>query len=134
MLSLLRQALALLVLPVLLSGAVGGASSVLFTCKYTKVASTACCCHTRGSESAAAELSRGSCCDITTVETALPVASVNAQLSLVGLSPFVWVQQAPAATPQPELYTHRATLPALLRNEQPRAGPSLVILHRRFLI
>lgn len=122
-------------LAVLLS--IGGAparSLALFRCVYTRVALTSCCCRGHEGGSQQAELARASCCEVEAVDARLPAASPGPERVAVSEAPLLALHAL--AAPAPVLRSAYAP-PALrpLRHVlQTRAGPPLIIVHRRLLL
>ncbi len=124
-------------LAVLLS--IGGAparSLALFRCVYTDVALTSCCC--RGHESAgeAAELARGSCCEAEPVDASLPAGSPGPERVAASIEapPLSALSALSALLPAPRIAYAPPALRPLRHAVQTRAGPSLIIVHRRLLL
>jgi hypothetical protein len=128
-----RWLMAALLLPTLLFGGVNGVRA-LFLCEMTQSVHATCCCP------AAAELphdavTRSCCCERVELESSVPRGSLHqdAQVTphaqaLASVST-VWFGAPPSLAPK------RYLPPTWLRGSmRARAGPSLVVLHQRFLI
>jgi hypothetical protein len=128
-----RWLMAALLLPTLLFGGLAGARS-LFLCEVTESVYATCCCP------AARELphdavTRSCCCDRVEVHSSVPSGALHQDgqppqhaqaLASVGA---VWFGAPPSLAHQ------RYLPPTWIRSStRARAGPSLVVLHRRFLI
>lgn len=126
------RALALLLLfPALVLGGRVSAEA-LFRCEITQTVHASCCCPA-GAGTRGPALSRACCCERVEADVSLPAGSLHMDghfapaehVAAVVLAMGFWLpwvvssQEPPAWTPE---------------RTQARAGPSLVVLHRRFLI
>jgi hypothetical protein len=129
-----RRALFVLVfVPLLLAGR--GPASTLYACAAMGSVQAECCCPDFAAESGPAQLSRSCCCERVTLASVLPSASLRAEWPAPVVSVLVrWLE--PAAPRRARLVgpVPLASGVARARTVESRAGPSVVILHRRLLI
>lgn len=128
-----RALFVLLFVSLLLAGR--GPASALYACAAMGSVRAECCCPDLAAESGAAELSRSCCCERVPLASTLPNASLRAEWPAPVSSVLVrWLP--PDAPQQAYLVGHvaAATGIARMRTVESRAGPSVVILHRRLLI
>jgi hypothetical protein len=129
-----RRALFLLLfVPLLLAGR--GPASTLYACAAMGSVQAACCCPELAAESGPAQLARSCCCERVTLASVLPSASLRAEWPAPIATELVrWF--APDKIEHARLSGHVAAASgvARARTVESRAGPSVVILHRRLLI
>lgn len=110
------------------------ADASVFRCAYTDLVMSACCCPS-AEQPVEPTLSRGSCCKVEHVSSALPSANVDAIKLRLGLQRWV---AAPVDLAPPPLASVVASVPThastFRYSAPPRAGPSLTIVYRRLLI
>lgn len=120
-------------LPALFLGSSSG-TEALFRCRATQLVETSCCCP-NSDILGTAEISPSCCCERVQLDSALPTGALHGDGHPVaeGFGPVV--RRATAR----ELFAVAEAPPQdprglALERGRARAGPSLVILHRRFLI
>jgi hypothetical protein len=127
-----RRALLVLFVPLLLAGS--GPAGALYACAAMGTVQAVCCCPELAGEPGPPRLSRACCCERITMAGALPGASLPSEWS-APLAVTLWRWLEPQKLSRPAQLAHAvATQAARIRTAQPRAGPSVVILHRRLLI
>jgi hypothetical protein len=127
-----RALFVVLIVPTLLLGGSARAQA-LFKCEYTKVVYTACCCPS--TQETGPALDRACCCEHIEAQGALPLGSVrgDATPAPVYLAPV----RISGLHLEPAPPLHRRDPPPMASKPLPvlaRAGPSLIVMHRRFLI
>jgi hypothetical protein len=133
---LLARGLALFMLT-LLSAAQPAQSFALFRCVYTGTALGTCCCPGADSvhEDPASTLSKASCCSVEHIASSLPAGAIESHKLAPALAPHV--RLLPALYPASEAFAQTRAPIAMKRlrsADPPRAGPPLIIAHRRLLI
>jgi len=120
-------------LPVLFLGSSPSAQALLH-CRVTQVVHTSCCCPSGDMPSAPA-MSPSCCCDRVQIDATVPAGSLQSEAhhALANLGPVARLglsfgAYALSATPRPDPKGR------LTEQTRARAGPSLIVLHRRFLI
>jgi hypothetical protein len=128
-----RWFVAALLLPTLFFGNVAGASALL-RCKVTQSVHATCCCPVTP-ELSHDSVTRSCCCERVEVETSLPSGNLGGDAQVAAYGPAVLaVSKLVFGTP-PSLAAAAYAPPTWVRKTiRARAGPSLVILHSRFLI
>jgi hypothetical protein len=112
-------------------------SFALFRCVYTGTALESCCCPGADPihDDATEKLSKTSCCSVEHIDGSLPAGATESHKLVSAALP--QVRPLPALHPASEaLFQTRAPIATkrLGLAEQPRAGPPLIIAHRRLLI
>jgi hypothetical protein len=123
-----RLIVALLALPMVLSAATAAA---LFRCNMVAGVHAGCCCPMTETESDDT-LERASCCERIQSGAALPPALTHDAKEVIAPPALIVVQWVVRAPREPAIRRHAPSWerPAV----RARAGPSLVVLHQRFLI
>lgn len=111
-------------------------SFALFRCEFTGVARTACCC-CPGTEEAEdnATISRACCCSVEQVDASMPTGTQGPQSPTQHVAaPALWMPEL--RLPAVHVLPPQPPPSAGMRRyaERTRAGPSLIIVHRRLLI
>lgn len=126
----LRLLVVLLVLPIVLSAATAAA---LFRCNMMAGLHAGCCCPASEGEPADS-VERASCCERIQSGDALPPALAAGELPLHVTSPATFVVALAPVRP-PRAPSHLRNAPGWERPAmRARAGPTLFVLHQRFLI
>lgn len=129
----LQVVLTLLLLPVLLSGGTTSAQALL-RCEATRTVHASCCCPAEGAPSVAS-ITPAPCCTLVQVDSTLPSGSLHAPSEvappvLAAHQP-AWRGFAPLLEPTKPVHVSPQLRPLPPRT---RSGPSLIVLHRRFVI
>ncbi|HKO93681.1 MAG TPA: hypothetical protein VJU61_21155 [Polyangiaceae bacterium] len=111
-------------------------SFALFRCKFTGLARTACCCPGSEEVEDSATISRACCCSVEQVDASMPAGAQGPQSPAqhVVAAPALWLPEL--RLPTVRMLSLQPPPSAGMRRyaERTRAGPSLIIVHRRLLI
>jgi hypothetical protein len=128
-----RALFVFLFVPLLLAGR--GPASTLYACAAMGSVQAECCCPELAAESGPAQLARSCCCERVTLASVLPSASLRAEWPAPVAAELVrWLAPDKLEHARLPVQVAGGTGMARARTVESRAGPSVVILHRRLLI